>query len=276
MTRGTPGAYYWLWAWDNMVTGMESFRWGEQALAANMVRFINTHRDIDGSIPARWTRNAEPLDTPPRGALEFLLLHLAYQHALETGQKGTLQDVYPDAVIHLQEIVRQSDGMGLVQNMSFYPDLPLRFGRTDRSIVALETGCLYGLTRVLENVATLFGDHHIQEVSRTLARNIENGFLETFWDQERGFLVDAVDAETGARNPTYPLFSLLFLQTPLGMPLVKSVLPQMAQFVKRHLQTPYGTRMLPSWDIRQGGEEATASWYPTGSLSSLSAQGRRN
>ena len=262
MTRATPGAYYWLWAWDNMVTGMESLRWGDYDLVAGMVRFINAHRDDDGSIPARWTRSGLPLDTPPRGALEFLLLHLAYQHALETGTSDTLLDVYPHAVSHLRAIAEQSGGKGFVPNASFYPDLPFAFGRTERSLVALETGCLYGFARVLENAALRTGDRHTRETARLLAGHIEAGFLNTFWDDQRGFLVDAVDADTGERNLTYPIFSLLFLQSSLGLALVRGALPAMARFMVAHLQTGYGTRMLPSWDLRRGSEEVAASWYP--------------
>jgi hypothetical protein len=262
MTRATPGAYYWLWAWDNLVTGMESLRWGEYGLVAGMVRFINSHRDSDGSIPARWTRSGLPLDTPPRGALEFLVLHLVYQYALETGNSDALLDVYPHAVSHLRAIGEQAGGKGFVPNCSFYPDLPFAFGRTEQSVVAMETGCLYAFARVLENASLRTGDEHTLEAARHLASHIETEFLSTFWDNERGFLVDAVDADTGEWNTTYPIFSLLFLQTSLGLALIRRVLPEMARFMMMHLQTAHGTRMLPSWDPRRGSEEVAASWYP--------------
>jgi hypothetical protein len=262
MTRATPGAYYWIWAWDNLVTGVESLRWGDERLAAGMVKFINTHRDVDGAIPARWTRALEPLDTPPHGALEFLLLHLAYQHALETGEPQCLMDVYPHAVEHLYRCVRLSGGTGLVRNMSFYPDHPVRFGRTEQSIVALETGSLYAFARTLENAAILLQDVHVRDDSRSLAAALEASFLQSFWDEARAFLVDSFDADTGKRNATYPLFSLIFLQTPLGIPLIRRVLPKMAGFLEQHLQSERGTSMLPTWDIRRESEEAVASWYP--------------
>jgi hypothetical protein len=262
MTRATPGAYYWLWAWDNMVTGAETLRWGAHALVADMVRFINTHRDLGGSIPARWTRSGQPLDTPSRGALEFLLLHVAYQYTLETGDRSPLLDVYPHAVAHLRAIARTAGGKGLVPNIGFYPDLPLRFGRTEQSLVALEIGCLYGFARILENAAAIAGDAGILDESRVLAADIERSFLNTFWDEERGYLIDAIDAETRERNITYPLFSLLFLQTPLGIPLLRRVLPQMGRFMSGHLQTEYGTRILPAWDRHQGSEQVASSWYP--------------
>ncbi len=262
MTRATPGAYYWIWAWDNMVTGAESLRWGDYTLVSEMTRFITTHRDVNGSIPARWTRSSQPLDTPPHGAMEFLLLQLVYQHALETGERQRLLDVYPYAVALLHQCVALSGGTGFVRNISFYPDHPARFGRTDRSVVALEAGCLYGLVRILENVAILLNDDHVRETSRTLARKLEAGFLNAFWDDGRKFLVDSFDGETGERNTTYPLFSLLFLQTPLGLSLIRKVLPEMAGFMEQHLQSDSGTQMLPPWDIRRGSEEAVASWYP--------------
>jgi hypothetical protein len=54
----------------------------------------------------------------------------------------------------------------------------------------------------------------------------------------------------------------MFLQTPLGLPLIRPHLRTMARFARRHFQVPHGTRLLPASDPRSGGEEALSSWYP--------------
>lgn len=262
MTRATPGAYYWLWAWDNLVTAHEALRWGAGDLAASVVRFIGGHRDVNDAIPARWTRKGEPMDTPPRGALEFLQIHLAYAHALEAGDTTVLRAVYPAASAFLREADERNGGTGLLENMSFYPDRPVAFGRTERSVVALETGCLYVFARLMDNIAGLIGAGEDRARARTLAAAIEGTFLTAFWDRDRGFLIDSFDAATGARNRAFPLFTLLFLQTPLGRTLIRPVLPAMARFLRHELQAGTGTRLLPSWDERRSGEDALGSWYP--------------
>lgn len=261
MTRATPGAYYWLWAWDNLVTGQECLRWGDVSLAGSMVRYVHAHRDLDGRIPARWTRSHEPMDTPPHGALDFLLLHLAYEHARATGTMTELLSIYPYAVAHLRRSMA-ADPHGLVPNLSFYPDRPIAFGRNERSVVALETACLYSFARLMDNVAVLMGDEAVRADACRYAIAIEGVFLEQFWDASRGFLADSVDPATGERNETYPLFSLLFLQYAPGIHLVREVVQAMGLFMAEHLQAPSGVRMLPARDTRMEGEDALGAWYP--------------
>ena len=261
MTRATPGAYYWLWAWDNLVTGQECLRWGAYDLAGSMIRYVHAHRDTDGSIPARWTRAHEPMDTPPHGALDLLLLHLAYEHALSTGTMTDLLSVYPRAVAHLRQSMA-ADPDGLVPNLSFYPDRPVAFGRSAASVVALEAGCLYSFARLMENVAVLIGDETVRHDARRYAHAIETVFASKFWDASRGFLVDSFDRVTGQRNLTYPLFSLLFLQYVPALHLLRGKVPAMGRFMAEQLQTAMGVRMLPANDERGSAEDALGSWYP--------------
>ncbi len=261
MTRATPGAYYWLWAWDNLVTGHECLRWGAGDLAGSMVRYVHAHRDVDGSIPARWTRSHEPMDTPPHGALDFLLLHLSYEHARATGEMTGLLSVYPHAVAHLRRSMA-ADPDGLVPNLSFYPDRPVAFGRSDESVVALETGCLYSFARLMDTVAVMIGDDAVRKDACQYASAIERVFLARFWDPAVGFLVDSYDRVTGQRNHTFPSFSLLFLQHAPGLHLLRGMVPAMGRFITEHLQTLRGMRMLSVRDDRGSGEDALGAWYP--------------
>ena len=261
MPRATPGAYYWLWAWDAMVTCQEGLRWGATDLSGSVVRYVNAHRDVDDRIPARWTRAHEPLDTPPRGALDLLLLHLAYEQALATAETRDLLSVYPHAVGHLRAAMNASAD-GSIEGLSFYPDRPTAFGRTEHSVVALEVGCLYSFARLMDNVAGILSDEATRIAARGFAGRIERTYKASFWDEDAGFVVDSFDRLTGERNETFPLFSLLFLQSALGIPLIRDLLPAMGRFLSERLQTDTGTRMLPLSDARLQGEDALGSWYP--------------
>ncbi len=88
--RATPGGYYWIWAWDAMVTALVALRWGATELAGRTAAFVQANRD-NGRIPMRWTHSLEPLDSQPPGALETLLASLTY--ALT--QRDTRSDIAP-------------------------------------------------------------------------------------------------------------------------------------------------------------------------------------
>ncbi len=262
MPRATPAAYYWIWAWDSLVTGMEMFRWGDYTTTRRMAGFLTAHRDKQAMMPARWTRSLQPLDTPPRGSLEFLFASFVYQHALESGDLGPLIDAYPYLIYHLEMLGRKSDDEGMFSGSGFYPDFTAKFGRSASSVVAMEVAAHYAFSRILENVARLLSDASTEWRATKTADRIEAHFLDRFWDDERGFLFDAYDIETGDVNESYPLFTMLFLQSTLGIPLIRSKMDGLARFCAEELLGSFGTSLLPSWDKNRMNEDATASWYP--------------
>lgn len=262
MTRACPGAYYFIWAWDNLVTAREMSRWGDVEGMKKIADFINRHRDIDDAIPGRWTRALEPLDTPPKGALEFLHILLALDVALQSGNHEGLRAIVPFALRHFREVESKLDGTGLFANIGFYPDLPSLFGRTEQSAVAMEVAAFYGFVRSLESLAHLLKEPEAASGCASVVERIQQSFLKTFWDDEKGFLIDSISQETRERNRTFPLFTLLFLQTPFGQKLLQGKEEQAAAFIERSLQSDHGFRMVPDWDARRTSEPVMSSWYP--------------
>ena len=262
MTRACPGAYYFLWAWDNLVTAREMSRWGDLDGMRRIAEFVNRHRDIDDAIPGRWTRSLEPLDTPPKGGLEFLLTLLALDYAVQTGDHRGLRDVFPFALRHFNEVEAKLDAKGMFANIGFYPDLPSQIGRTEQSAVAMEVAAFYGFTRLLECMSHWLEEPAAASRCAKIAEQIQAGFLETFWDDEKKFLIDSIDLQTGERNRTYPLYSLLFLQTPPGRRLLHGNEEKAAAFIERSMQMDYGFRMVPTWDNKKASEPVMNSWYP--------------
>jgi hypothetical protein len=262
MPRATPGAYYWIWAWDALVTAMEMPAWGERRGMADVVRFVNSHRDEGGAIPARWTRSGMPMDTPPRGSLDFLHTLVTLKYFSETGDRQPLLDAYPFLVDHLEKIVEDLDEKGRISNMGFYPDLPTRFGRSERSVVTMEMGATYVFCRLVETAARFVQDNNTETRSRDAGERIRRHFMENFWDETQGFFVDSVDPSAGTVNRSFPLFSLLFLQSPLGWDLIREKVSTIADFVARNHLTAEGTLLVPEWDRNHGSEDAMASWYP--------------
>jgi hypothetical protein len=241
---------------------MELPAWGEAHLMADITRFLNSHRDVGGAIPARWTRAGMPLDTPPRGSLDFLHILVTLKYLHETGDVQVLLDAYPFLIEHLGNISRDLDEKGWIPNIGFYPDLPVRFGRSEQSVVTMEMGASYSFCRLLETAARFLHDSKTENSAREAGGRIRRDFMKNFWDETQGFLVDSVDASSGTVNRSYPLFSFLFLQSPLGWALIREKIRNIADFIARNHWTPDGTLLVPPWDRNHASEDAMASWYP--------------
>jgi hypothetical protein len=259
--RATPGGYYWIWAWDAMVTALVSLRWGAVELARRTAEFVHAHRDA-GSIPMRWTHTLEPLDTQPPGALETLLATLTYAVRRENEVNDSGGEFYPSLKQHLVAVARQCDRRGLFPNIGFYPDLPVRFGRTEESAVAMEVASFYAFCRVVENCSLHMGDEEGVKTARQMIGVLEKSYSQVFWDPTQQFYIDAMDRKSGLRNMSYPLFNLLFLHYPPAVHLIGDHVIEVARFIRKHHFAPVGIRVLPAWDRNADSETVSNSWYP--------------
>ncbi|NUM78136.1 hypothetical protein HUU40_27555, partial [candidate division KSB1 bacterium] len=271
MTRACPGTYYWIWAWDNMVTALAQTHWGDLDNLKRIVDFIRGHRDRDGSIPGRWSRQLEPMDSRGIGAMDFLFSELVLSLYAETNDRMILRGNYTalhDAFTQLQQ---RSHANGLFPTIGMYPDLPAKMGRDENCYVAIDEGAWYGLCRNLEKIAWLVGDQPTAEKAARQAGKIAENFLATFWDEEKGFMCDAFDPRNGKRNVSYPLFSLLFLESPWGYALLRNKLNSSAQFISAHLLNERGLALTPAWDVNHHSEPAMSAWYPHWDFAAIKA-----
>ena len=260
--RACPGRYYWIWAWDALVTMNEALRWGDHAKALQTAQFIEHHRDVNGRIPARWTRSLQPLDTPSPGGIEFLQASLVYEIFLETNDEEILKQFFPSFKTLFEASERQLLREGLIMGEGFYPDLLSAFGRTADSAVCMEVGSWYAFCRILENIARRIGDHDLEERTTVAAAAIAEHFGTRFWDEEAGFVLDSVDPGAGGRSRFHPLFALLFLQSPPGLTLIRPHLRASAAFIAREFVTDAGIRVVPSGESGTSGEDVLDAWYP--------------
>ena len=267
--RACPARYYWIWAWDALVTMQEALRWGDHSNVLKTVRFIEQHRDEAGRIPARWTRTLLPLDIPSPGGIEFLQAALVYEAFLETNDDDLLRQTLPSFIARFEACEPQLLREGLVKGEGFYPDLLSAFGRSEKSSVCMEVGSWYAFCRILENVARQIGDGNLEERTRAAAATIAQNFSAGFWDKEAGFFIDSIDSDADTRSRFHPLFALLFLQSPLGLPLIRPHLQEAATFVARELVTDGGIRVIPLRERGPSGEDVLDSWYPQWDLYAL-------
>ncbi len=262
MPRANPGAYYWIWSWDAMVTAMEFPRWGALSRMAAVLRFINSHRDEGGQIPMRWTRDFLPMDAPGRGALEFLYLRLLREYTLLSNDLQPLISAWPFVVQHARECAASADERGFFASLGFYPDMPLRFGRCGTSAVALEIAAHYSFCRDAADCAAVIGDSTLGAQASAHAELIREAFNDAFFDAGRGFYCDSVDTVSGFRNESFPLFSLLFLQRFDSLDLLSGRERRAAAFIAEHHLGSHGLALLPPWDRNRNSEPAAGAWYP--------------
>ena len=267
--RACPGRHYWIWAWDSLVTMTEGLRWGDSRDAGATVEFIENHRDDNGHVPARWTRSLAPLDTPSAGGIEFLQTSLAYETFLETGERALLKRCLPSFIARFEEVESELLHNGLFTGEGFYPDLLSAFGRTEKTAVCMEVGSWYAFCRIIGNVVRELSDSSLEKRCDAVAVSIAEHFDAHFWDEKNGFFVDAVNTATSHRTSLHPLFSLIFLQTPLGLHLIRPHLQQLGAFVSKELMTDAGVRILPLNEAGAGGEAILDSWYPHWDLYAL-------
>ena len=262
MTRACPGTYYWLWAWDNMVTALAQAHWGDLTNLQRLVEFIRTHRDIDGAIPGRWTKHLEPMDSRGIGAMDFLFSEVVLALFRETEDRTFLRSNYAVLVHAFNHLAARTNEQGFFPSIGMYPDLPQKMGRTTDSYVAIDEGAWYGLCRNVEKIAWLLDDHPTAKRSSVIAEKISQNFNATFFCEDKGFLCDSYNPHTKSPVTSYPLFSLLALESPLCYPLINGKEQACATFIVENLLDEHGISLTPPWDVNHTSEPALSAWYP--------------
>ena len=262
MTRACPGTYYWIWAWDNMVTAMAQCRWGDLTNLRRVIDFIRQHRTDDGAIPGRWTRHLQPMDSRGFGGHDFLFSELVMILYAETQDRNELLANYPVMARAFNELAGRCRENGLFPGIGMYPDLPHKMGRDENYFTAIDSGAWYGFCRNLEKIALLLNDQSLAQQAADLADRVETHFLAVFWDENREFLCDSCNPETMEKIRSYPLFSLLLLESPFGYSLLHNRMQAMSRFLTGQLLCPAGISLTPVWDVNHHTEPAMAAWYP--------------
>ncbi|MBN1541246.1 hypothetical protein JW992_03800 [candidate division KSB1 bacterium] len=260
--RACQGSYYWVWAWDNMVAGLVLPRWGALETMRRQIDFLRSHREIDGSIPMRWSRKLEPMDAVGFGALDFLFSELVLACAAETGDLSVIRDNYAVVVQAFHSLVKRTRSDSLFTSIGFYPDLPAKLGRSADSVVAIDAGAWYGLCRNTALFAAKLGDMALAEEAEKRAEAVRQAGLDLLWDAEKGFFYDSISGENGQPVRCYGLYSLLVAESRRGIDWLEPVLPDCARFLQDHLLSDDGLLMTPTWDAHHHSETALASWYP--------------
>jgi len=268
MFRACASSYYWIWAWDSMVT-MNAVSFCRLApKQRNVIQFIRRNKSYDGSIPMQWTHNLEPMDSKGFGALDFLFANLITRNYVSMGNFSVIRENYPHLVHSFEKILSSCNDKGLYPSVGFYPDLPEKLGRREESFVSMEIAALYSNAVIMNWLSYVIQDPLIVKKSEDTILLLQKHFLSVFWDDEKGFLFDSID-ENGNENQSYPLFALLFILNYSSLSLVRSKIKLLADFIEKNLFDDNGFSLVPKWDKSRKSEDVMNSWYPYWDLLAL-------
>ncbi|HOP11703.1 MAG TPA: hypothetical protein PK629_09470 [Oscillospiraceae bacterium] len=260
MTRASASSYYWVWGWDNLVTAHELSKWGDLKGQRAIIEFFLTHRWRDSSVPHRYGRDYEVLQTMQFGAVDCLLISLIYQHFCETGDALFLKECYPTVLELWNGLKKKADSRGFIKGLGFYPDNPRAMGRTETGVTSIETGAFYLAARLISEIATTCNDSETAELTAQTADLIESNYLKAFFNPATGGLLDGLD-DHGNPNQIYPLYDYLAAHSRQGLALYLPKIGQIADFIGQNYLTDLGIRTLPASDSHTHTESVHHSWY---------------
>jgi len=259
--RASCGGDYFVWGWDSLVSGHEFYRWGDAQAMADMVRFFETHRAEDGSIPHRYDNDLNVLQATGYDFNTQIFISLVYHTFIQTQDRAWLAERYPLVRELFFRMAGQADERGMFACLGMYPDAPEKLGRTPAHTIAEEQGFWYSVCRMMERLARRLGDGDLAARAAEIGGRVGRNFLPVFFDPQAGFITDSV-APGGALNGTTPLWALMAAHTPDGIELLRPRWRELADFVETRLMNERGVNMVPDDDPHYGTETVTSScWF---------------
>jgi len=261
MTRASSSSYYWVWGWDNIVTAMEMSKWNDYKGQKDIISFILSHRWIDGSVPHRYDREYNVMQTMHFCAEDSLFIILAYQYCIDAEDYAYLKEIYADLKQIWMGLVNKTDAKGYIKGPGFYPDNLKALGRNENSRTAMETGTFYTACRIMEITASILNDILTKELAFDIFTKIEDNYIKDFFNEEYGTLIDSI-YDDNSQNITFPLYAYMGAYTSFGYSLFYKKINQIATFINQNYVHPMGIRVMPLYDKNRNNESVHHSWYP--------------
>jgi hypothetical protein len=275
MFRACSSSYYWLWAWDSMVTANSLSYCGMNEDQKKVIEFVGSNRNYDGAIPMQWSRRLEPMDAKKFGTLDFLFANLIMHQFVVDSEHSIIHRNYPQMVYSFDKIYESCNTKGMFQSVGMYPDLPLKLGRTEKSYVSMEAGAAYSYSIIMNQLSTIMNDPITIRKSEKLIYLIQKNFLSYFYDIKREFIIDSIN-EKHEKKHIYALYSLLFLINSCSFSIIRPKLREIGNFIENNLLGNSGIALVPEWDECRRSEDAMSSWYPYWDLPALKIFRRLN
>ena len=258
MVEDKPGAmrasfmHYWVWGWDT-VMGFEAYLVaGNRQFVRDALLFYRDSADENSGLGHQFTRDLR-VRLPQAFSAQCLYLIMLYGYASYGDDADLVREVYPFARHIFERACQNLNEVGLGTGPALWPDYPVYAGHTGRDCSVFNNSILYQGARCMETLAHLCDDRATAQRARQVSRGLEERFMPTFWDEEKAYFVDSVDALTLEQRKSYPSHALLW-QSAFCSDLVAEKLPQCAAFIRENHATPRGFLTYPRWDSSFNGD----------------------
>ena len=166
-----------------------------------------------------------------------------------TGDTDYLDGVYARLCELFATQASRAASNGLVSTWNtFGVDDPAEIGITGDVWAADLNGWWYAACRAMENLAILAGDADTRDRAHAAGAAVQQSYLPTFYDDQRGYLYCAVDAATGQGVEYYQNVSTIAMDTAYGEALLHPRLAAIARFQAEQLYHPAGRSAVAYWD----------------------------
>lgn len=253
---------YWVWGWDGITANSASLYWGDAEFIREMLRFYEKTSHPQRGIAHAYRHDmsvASISDLPAQG-MYIALLHHYYS---ATKDLKEVKERYEFAKKVYQRIAASEvAGTGFCEGTSLFPDFPVHMKETGHDISAFNNTVFYCASRSMEYLASLVGDEEMCRESESIFRKMEDNFVRLFYDEDRQFIVNSIDAGTLEKRECYSSDAIKW-ENEYCSDLFEAISAQCMEFFAANFVCKAGIRPMPVWDSAFDADaNQLHSWWP--------------
>lgn len=245
--------HYWVWGWDTIAYCDSELIRGGAPFVRDALDLYRRTADPELGVGHQFSETLK-MTIPQALPAQGLYINMLYQYVAFTRDAQTLEEFYPFARTIFSRTLAHATGDGLITGSALWPDLPKLCGHIAepgevgyRDISVFNNGIFYQAAREMEHLAGLVNDRDTARTARSAWKSLEAAFRRHFWDSDRGYWVDSLEAETLDARKSYPAHALMWF-SPFARDLVAGRERDCAEFLIGNHVCSGGIRPYPRWD----------------------------
>ena len=253
---------YWVWGWDGITANCASLYWGDKEFIRDMLRFYEktAHPEKGIAHAYRYDMSVASISDLPAQGMYITLLHHYYN---ATNDMNEVKDRYEFAKkVYKSIAASEVEGTGFCEGTSLFPDYPVYMKETGHDISAFNNTVFYCASRSMEYLASLLGDEEMCRESENIFRKMESNFVRLFYDEDKKFIVNSIDAKTLEKRECYSSDAIKW-ENEYCSDLFETISSHCMEFFAGNFVCKAGIRPMPVWDSAFDADaNQLHSWWP--------------
>lgn len=188
---------YWVWGWDTMIANQSSFIWSDDSYLKQMLDYYASAYDPNTGLPHASCYDGSNSNVPAPSSLDGIFIILLEQYGALCNDISLWQKYHSTVVQMLQRLLAsQSRIPGLFVGTSLFPDFPKCLKENSLDISLFNNSIYYAMLRAAEHILLSNGDGALAAQVHELFCQMEQTFARSFFNRERGYLANSIDADT--------------------------------------------------------------------------------